>query len=531
MAGVMPPHGDNTAVSLHGHPPHPAGAGGSARALVDALRARLKGAQADCIETHISWVLLAGDDAWKIKKPLKLDFLDFSTLERRHAACLEELRINRRTAPGLYLDVVPITGSVRAPRIGGNGPVLEWAVHMRRFPADAELTRIAAEGRLRASHIDALARRVATLHADAARATPARSHGQPEALVRAAQDNFQPLAALLAGTPLTVDADALARWSAAEGARLTPLMRARLAAGQVRECHGDLHLGNLLWLQGDAVLFDAIEFDPALRWIDVIADVAFLFMDLHAHGLAPLAWRFVNAWLDLSGDHAGVALLPWCAAYRALVRAKVAALRAAAPDDAPMQETARYLRLARGFMQPRERVLWLASGVSGSGKSSQSQPLVEQRGLVALHSDVERKRLFDLAPLQPSAGVPGGIYTADASARTYAALAERARAVLAAGQPVLVDATFLRRAHRAGFIALARELGVPCRILAFDAPEPVLRERVRHRAAAGGDASEATEPVLERQIAEREPFADDEQPLVTHVDTTQAVDWARLLPD
>jgi len=531
MAGRMPPHGDHAAVNLHGHPPHPAGTGDPARALVDALRASLPGAQADCIETHISWVLLAGDDAWKIKKPLKLDFLDFSTLEQRHAACLEELRINRRTAPGLYLDVVPITGSVRAPRIGGNGPVLEWAVHMRRFPADAELARIAAQGRLRAPHVDALARRVGALHADAARATPARSYGQPEAMVHAAQDNFRPLAALLADTPAAVDVDALARWSAAEGERLTPLMRARLAAGQVRECHGDLHLGNLLWLQGDAVLFDAIEFDPALRWIDVIADVAFLFMDLHAHGLAPLAWRFINAWLDLGGDHAGVALLPWCAAYRALVRAKVAALRAAAPDDAPTQEAARYLRLARGFMQPRERVLWLASGVSGSGKSSQSQPLIEQRGLVALHSDVERKRLFDLAPLQRSAGVPGGIYTADASARTYAALAERARAVLTAGQPVLVDATFLRRAHRAGFIALARELGVPCRILAFDAPERVLRERVRRRAAAGGDASEATERVLERQLAEREPFTDDERPLVTQVDTTQAVDWARLLPD
>ncbi len=503
---------------------------GAARALVDALRASLPGADADCIETHISWVLLAGGDAWKIKKPLKLDFLDFSTLEQRHAACLQELRINRRTAPGLYLDVVPITGSVRAPRIGGSGPVLEWAVHMRRFPADAELARIAAGGQLRAPHVDALARRVAALHADAARATPAHSYGQPEALARAARDNFPPLAALLAGTPLAGDADALARWSAAEGERLMPLMRARLAAGQVRECHGDLHLGNLLWLRGDAVLFDAIEFDPALRWIDVIADVAFLFMDLHAHGLAPLAWRFVNAWLDLGGDHAGVALLPWCAAYRALVRAKVAALRAAAPDDAPAQEAARYLRLARGFMQPRERVLWLASGVSGSGKSSQGQPLIEQRGLVALHSDVERKRLFGLAPLERSAGVPGGIYTADASARTYAALRERARAVLAAGQPVLVDATFLRRAHRAEFIALARELGLPCRILAFDAPEPVLRERVRRRAAAGGDASEATEQVLERQLAEREPFTHDEQPLVVRVDTTQAVDWARLLP-
>lgn len=495
------------------------------------LRAALEagGTPAACVETHISWILLTGDDAWKIKKPLKLDFLDFSTLARRRAACEEELRINRRTAPGLYLGVVPITGTPQAPRIGGDGPVLEWAVHMRRFPADAELARMASAGQLKAFHIDALARQVAALHAGAQRASPAHSVGQPQALARAAQDNFSALATRLASTPLAAGLAALQHWSDAEGARLLPRMRARLADGWVRECHGDLHLGNLLWLDGDAVLFDALEFDAQLRWIDVQADVAFLFMDLHAHGLAPLAWRFVNAWLDDSGDHAGVALLRWCAAYRALVRAKVAALRMVAPGDVHAQEVVRYVDLARGFMQARERTLWLASGVSGSGKSSQSQPLVERLGLIAVHSDVERKRLFGLAPLAASTGVPGGIYGSDASARTYGQLRERARAVLEAGHPVLVDATFLRRAHRAEFVALADALRVPCRILAFEASQSVLRERVRRRAAAGNDASEATEAVLARQLAEREPFTVDEWPLVTQVDTTQPVDWAHVL--
>lgn len=499
--------------------------------LIDGLRAALDahGTPAECIETHISWVLLAGGDAWKIKKPLRLDFLDFGTLERRRAACEEELRINRRTAPGLYLGVVPITGTLQAPRIGGDGPVLEWAVHMRRFPADAELTRMANAGQLTALHIDALARQVALLHASAQRASPTDSCNQPQALIQAAQDNFQPLAARLAGTPLADRLAALQRWSAAEGARLLPRMRARLAAGWVRECHGDLHLGNLLWLDGDAVLFDALEFDAQLRWIDVQADVAFLFMDLHAHGLAPLAWRFVNAWLDGTGDHAGVALLRWCAAYRALVRAKVAALRVAAPGDAHAREAARYVDLAHGFTQARERTLWLASGVSGSGKSSQSQPLIERLGLIAVHSDIERKRLFGLAPLAASTGVAGGIYGSDASARTYGQLRERARVVLEAGHSVLVDATFLRRAHRAEFVALADALRLPCRILAFEAPEPVLRQRVRRRAAAGNDASEATEAVLERQLAERESFTRDEQPLVTRVDTTQPVDWDGVL--
>ena len=296
----------------------------------------------------------------------------------------------------------------------------------------------------------------------------------------------------------------------------------------MREGHGDLHLGNLIWLDGAPQLFDAIEFNPQLRWIDVVADVAFLFMDLHAHGLAPLAWRFMNAWLDLTGDHAGLALLPYYAVYRALVRAKVAALRVQAAGDTYAREMARYLDLAHALAQPRRRVLYVASGVSGSGKSSQSQPLIESRGIVRLRGDVERKRLFGLAPEASSRGLPESIYTPEASARTYAQLRARARQVLEAGFAVLVDATFLRRAHRAAFIALAAERGVRCRLLVFDAPVELLRERVRRRAAEGRDASEATLAVLEQQLREREPLTAAERALAIEVDTSRAVDWTTV---
>lgn len=503
---------------------------GAAPALVQALRASLAGADADCIETHASWVLLAGGEAWKIKKPVQLDFLDFSTLALRRAACEEELRINRRTAPQLYLGVVPITGTPQAPRLGGAGPAIEYAVHMRRFDRAAEGTQLALRGQLAAGHIDSLARQVAALHATAERARPDGPYGRPEHVARLALDNFAPLEALLAGTDAAAGLAALRRWTRAEAGRLAPLVQARRAAGRVRECHGDLHLGNIVWLDGEAVPFDALEFDPLLRWIDTMADVAFVFMDLQRHDRPDLAWRFLNLYLDLDGDHDGLALLPYFAAYRALVRAKVAALRAHAPDDAQARDALRYLRLASALARPRARVLYVASGVSGSGKSSQSQALIEQRGIVRLRADVERKRLYGLAPEQSSAAVPGGIYTRAASARTYAELRERCRSVLQAGFAVLADATFLRRAHRAEFIALARALGVPCRILAFDAPEPVLRQRVARRAALGGDASEATVAVLERQLAEREPFGAEELPLVTAVDTTATVDWTRVLP-
>ena len=308
-------------------------------------------------------------------------------------------------------------------------------------------------------------------------------------------------------------------------------MAARRAAGCVREGHGDLHLGNLLWLDGRARLFDAIEFNPALRWIDTAGDIAFLFMDLHAHGLAPLAWRFLNAWLEHTGDLGAVARLPWDAVYRALVRAKVAALRVAqcqhaADRAAALAQAQRYVRLAARLAAPRRPWLALTLGVSGSGKSSQSQALIEQRGLVRLRADVERKRLFGLAPEASSAAVPGGIYGEDVSERVFAHLLDATRALLQAGQPVLVDATFIRRARREPFVALAESLGLPWRILAFDAPEAVLRERVRRRHASGGDASEADEAVLLRQLAQREPLAADEAAHALRIDTGAPVDWA-----
>lgn len=313
-------------------------------------------------------------------------------------------------------------------------------------------------------------------------------------------------------------------------------MEARRAAGHVREGHGDLHLGNLLWLHGQPVLFDAIEFNPALRWLDTACDIAFLFMDLHAHGLPALAWRLLNAWLERSGDYAALPRLPYDAVYRAMVRAKVAALRAAGDSDdaahaaSAWQEAMCYIRLAVALAEPRRPWLALTHGVSGSGKSSQSQGLIEQQGLVRLRADVERKRLFGLPPEASSAHIPGGIYTRSASDQTFARLLDVARIALQAGQPVLVDATFIQRVRRAPFIDLAQQLGVPWCILTFTAPEPVLRERVRQRQARGGDASEAGEAVLLDQLAHVEPFTADEQAHTLRLDTTQAVNWTQAWP-
>ena len=497
------------------------------------------------IETHISWLLLAGDFVYKFKKPLKLDFLDFSTPALRRAACEEELRINCRTASDLYLGLVALSGQAGSLRLqpAETAPAgAEPAVRMRRFAQEALLSHLLEQQRLLPSHIDALAQQVAQFHAGAAVATPQQGWGTAQAVVAPVQDCLAALQPLVAQAlpALGPALRQLAQWCATQGAALAPVFQQRLQAGRVRECHGDLHLANLVLIDGRPQLFDAIEFNPALRWIDCVADIAFLAMDLEARGRADLAWRFLNAWLEHTGDYAGLQVLLYYRVYRALVRARVAGLRLAQVEGegegggdaraASLRELQRYLALALRFTEPRTVELWLAHGFSGAGKSTQSQALIAERGVVRVRADVERKRLFGLAPQASSAAVPGGIYTAEASQRTHEALAQAARWALEAGHTVLVDATFLNPAMRQRFMALAAQAQVLCRILSFEAPLAVLRERVRSRQQAGGDASEASVQVLEAQWAAAQPLSPAEEALTVHVDTTRPVNWDVLLP-
>lgn len=490
------------------------------RTLLDGLRRALSagGRPVELIETHISWVLLAGNDAWKLKKPVALGFLDFSSVAARRHACEEELRLNRRLAPALYLEVVPVTGTPAAPRLGGRGAVLDHVLHMRRFPAGALLSERLAAGTLQAEEIDRLAERIATFH-EAAPAAPAEGPwGTPAAVAAATHGVLERLAELGAPQP------ALARWADAELARLAGTLRQRLRAGRVREVHGDLHLANTLRLpDGEVTAFDGIEFDPALRWIDVIDDAGFLVMDLLAHDRPALAWRFLDGWLAATGDHAGLTLLRFYLVHRALVRALVARLRPAAepgPD---------YLALAQRLSTAAAPRLLLTHGLSGSGKSHAAALLAAQAGAVRLRSDVERKRLFGLAPLARSATqVPGGIYTSAATARTYDELLQRARNALQAGWPVIVDAAFLRRCERDRFHALAFDLRVPFHVLACSAPGALLRERVAGRDGRGDDPSEADLAVLAAQQEFIEPLADDERPHTLSLATDRPWDDAAL---
>ncbi len=475
------------------------------------------------IETHISWVILAGDYAYKVKKPVNLGFLDFSTLDKREHCCREEVRLNSRLAADIYLGVVPIAGS--PPRIEGEGPVLEWAVKMRAFPAEATLDR---ETTLREEQIDAIADTLARFHGEL---TPAPGEfGTVDAVRAPVTENFRQLREWLPASAPGLDA--LETWSEAEGTRLATHFAERRALGFIRECHGDLHLGNIAWVDGAPLIFDGIEFNPGLRCIDVISEVAFLCMDLMHRGRDALAWRFLNRYLEHSGDYAGLAALPYYLVYRSLVRAKVAVLRAG-QTDRDFSEALSYTALATRITLRPAPALLLMHGVSGSGKTWLSQSLLERLPAIRVRSDVERKRLFGLDALADSRVLSEDIYSREAGERTLARLLDLARAILDGGHRVIIDATFIKRDWRDPFRALATRLAVPWRIIALEAPLEVLQQRVRDRQASGRDASEAGPAVLAAQLGVVDPFSEAELPHVIHpgLDPDQALNRiASLLP-
>jgi hypothetical protein len=478
-------------------------------------------------ETHISWVLLTGQYAYKIKKPVRLSFLDYSTLERRHALCAEELRLNRRLAPDLYLGVSVVAGSVESPRMDADGAPLEYAVRMRQFAPGDELAAMLATGSVTEADVAALGASIARFHAAADAAPPGVAFGSPDTVHRVTLDNLVELRALPESTEWR---DRVARLES----RLTELhgglralMRERRARGRVRECHGDLHCGNVVRWAGALTPFDGIEFDPALRFIDVVNDTAFLTMDLAERGRADLRRAVLQSWVEALGDWDGLPLLPYYESYRALVRAKVDALRALQLDArsparaAAVADCARYLDWATTRVRPRQPPVLITCGLSGSGKTWLARRLGARLGALHVRSDVERKRLAGLAPDESSKSPPdSGIYTREFNDRTYARLGECAAAAIAGGEPVIVDAAFLRSGERRRMLQLAQRAQSSFAIVHCRSPEAVLRARVAARSAARTDASEAGLDVLARQPGYWESFEAEEQPHVVDVDTS-----------
>ena len=464
-------------------------------------------------ETHISWVLLTGQDAYKIKKSVNLGFLDFSTLESRRHYCYEELRLNRRLAPDLYLDVIAIGGKPEEPVLGKE-PAIEYAVYMRRFSQSSLMDRMLARGRVTAGHIDKLAIVVAGFHSSLMPAAADTPYCAVTEIKKEALDNFSQLPQLLSEPDDLAMLETVRKASMLAYFACEPLFRQRAAAGFVRECHGDLHLGNIVVLDDTPTPFDCIEFSPALRWIDVISEISFTVMDLLRRGHPHFAWRLLNKYLEITGDFSGVGVLRFYLAYRAMVRAKIAAIRASQRDariKMELKSCRSYLRLAHSCLTRRRPAVIITHGLPGCGKSTFAQIALEKLGAIRIRSDVERKRLFGLTALADSKAVlDADIYSEEATRRTYACLQQLARGIITEGFPVIVDAAFVLHTERDIFRALAHELGVPFLIASLQTDAALLTKRLALRSSQGNDASEADVAVLNKLQVVQEPLQEEE---------------------
>lgn len=479
------------------------------------------------IETHISWVLLTGAYAYKLKKPVNFGFLDFSTVEARAHFCREELRLNQRTAPDLYLDVLPITGSVDAPTLGGDGEPLDFVLKMRQFPQENLLNNVLARNELTRTHIDTLAQQIADLHQKAAIVPLEHALGGAEAVIAPVRQNFEQIRPLLGDDPTDhALVDQLEAWAETHFARLQPVLEQRKVDGFIRECHGDIHLANATLVDGQVMLFDCIEFNEPFRLIDVMSDIAFLAMDLEDRGLVALAHRFINQYLELTGDYAGAALLPFYKAYRALVRAKIN-LFSLNPQQTSEERAAimaryrNYATLAERYCSEQKPWLAITHGVSASGKSHVALHVVETLGAIRLRSDVERKRLLPDADKKR-------LYNSDASRQTFERLHTLAADLLGAGFNVVLDATYLHHKWRDAARAVAEQAKVPEVILDCHAPDAVIERWLEQRQAEGTDPSDATLDIVHSQMAGREELNAAEQAIAVRIDTDQADSFARL---
>lgn len=487
-------------------------------------------------------VFLAGDFVYKVKKPVDLGFLDFSTLERRRADCEAEVLLNRRLAPSVYLGVVPITSSDGRLRVGGGGTAVEYAVRMERLPKEATLGSLLARGGLDRGTVELVARRVAAFHGAAATGPEIARHGRFEVVAGNARDNFAQTERFLGATVSAAVWRRLRDLTEAELGARRELIEARARPGVIRDGHGDLHLDHVYRFAhreppDDLVIVDCIEFSDRLRHLDPVADAAFLAMDLELHGRPDLVRRFTDAYFEATGDREGRALLPFYTAYRAMVRGKVESF-AVAEEEVPegqrwedLQRARAHFLLALALLAPplERPCLVLAAGLPGTGKSVLARALEAEAGFVRIASDRVRKELAGLAPDQPApAAVDQGIYSAAWTERTYAVCLERAGKELFAGRRVVVDATFREEARRRELLEAARAWGARGLVLLCEATPEEVRRRLEARAAVpGADPSDADWQTYQALAARWEDPSPATAPAVHRIDTSGTPEASR----
>ena len=485
----------------------------------------------ELLETHISWVILTGTYAYKIKKSIKLEFLDFSTLQQRQHFCEEELRLNRRMAPQLYLDVVPICGSEENPKVGGEGGAIEYALKMHQFRQSAQLDKQLDAGLLNENDMLDLAETIATYHHDAVRLY-FRSDQEAVRQISAPQlSNFPPIHSVTDMKTTRRIQD----WTAQSLHDLERMLIERHKNGFVRECHGDLHLENLVRLPSGIVAFDCVEFSAALRNIDVISDVAFLAMDLVARARQDLAGIFVNRYLEHTGDYSGMSVFGLYFVYHCMIRAKVAAVRSGERHEAAgraqdIAQLKHYLAVAVRWIKRPLPVVVGMHGFSGSGKTWLSTQLMSELPAIRVRSDIERKRRLGLAETASSESQTGrGAYTARARADVYESMMAIVDGLIEAGFNVIADASFLMRTDRQLLEALANRNDAAMVWIDASADNDELVRRLQRRNAAGDDSSEADAEVLDYQYRHAEPLTAAELKHTVCVATDRQVDPGAII--
>jgi aminoglycoside phosphotransferase family enzyme/predicted kinase len=481
----------------------------------------------ELVQTHVSWVLLTGSFAYKIKRPVHYAFIDLRAMERRAFFCTEELRLNRRFAAELYVDVCQVTLHEGAAHLNSPGVVIDHAVRMKQFRRDDELDRLLESGGIEPRELEDFGRSLAGIHERLPVAARNARCGMPDTVRSLVLENLEQCIQADTSGRLSGRLNELRPILVRRLELLETWLARRLADGRVRECHGDLHSRNIVRRDGRLLAFDCMEFDPAFRWIDVADEIAFLLMDLEVLRRPAHAFAFLSGYLVQSGDYEACRVLDLYKAHRALVRAKVTALESASGspaspgrDQRAFAQCESYVDGAHAALAERHPQLILMSGVSGSGKTWLANRLAPLLGAIHIRSDIERKRLAKPPPGAQAGTVGEGRYAPEAKARVYEYLVQCAEHALCGGYSVIVDATFGRREDRTRFRELATRVGVGTCVVHCRAAPQILRARVAQRRERGTDASEADLAVLQWQEMHVEPLLASEGLVAVEVDTT-----------